>query len=119
MSRACIIEQALNAGDRTLSMRSRTTCDRRMFIPDDPLFNLQWNLSLIEMERAWDISPAAGGSVTIAVIDSGLAFKDTRINFKADEFSLRGVSVPALGTVTVPFSAAFDIVSRRPHRCAF
>ena len=81
-----------------------------LFIPDDPLFNLQWNLSLMGMERAWDINPAAGESVTVAVIDSGLALRDTQITFKAEEFSL-GSSFPALGTVSVPFAAAFDIVS--------
>ena len=82
-----------------------------LFTPDDPLFNLQWNPSLMGMERAWDISPAAGESVTVAVIDSGLALQDTQITFNAEEFSLGGFSFPALGTVTVPFAAAFDIVS--------
>ena len=104
------VAQALNARP-DVEYAQPNYLRQALFIPDDPLFNLQWNLSLIEMERAWDISPAAGESVTIAVIDSGLAFKDTRINFKADEFSLRGVSFPALGTVTVPFAAASDIVS--------
>ena len=82
-----------------------------LFTPDDPLFTLQWNLQLMGMERAWDINPAAGEAVTVAVIDSGLALRDTRITFTAEEFSLGGSSFPALGTVTVPFAAAFDIVS--------
>ena len=82
-----------------------------LFTPDDPLFNLQWNLPLMGMERAWDISPGAGESVTVAVIDSGLALQDAQIMFTAEEFSLGGLSFPALGTVTVPFAAAFDIVS--------
>ena len=63
------------------------------------------------MERAWDISSAAGESVTVAVIDSGLALQDAQITFKAEEFSLGGSSFPALGQVTVPFAAAFDIVA--------
>ena len=88
-----------------------------LFIPDDPLFNLQWNLSLMGMERAWDINPAAGESVTVAVIDSGLALRDTQITFKAEEFSL-GSSFPALGTVSVPFAAAFDIRLPRSNRRA-
>ena len=82
-----------------------------LFVPDDPLFNLQWNMMQIDMGRAWDISPAAGESVTVAVIDSGLAFQDTTIEFQADAFTLRGVGFPALGTVTVPFAAAPDLVA--------
>lgn len=57
-----------------------------LFTPDDPLFNLQWNLPLMGMERAWDISAGAGESVTVAVIDSGLALQDARIMFTAEEF---------------------------------
>lgn len=103
----------------TLAMRARSDVEyaqpnylrQALFVPDDPLFNLQWNLSLVGMERAWDIGPAAGESVTVAVIDSGLALQDAQIQYQADEFTLRGSSFPALGEVTVPFAAAFDIVS--------
>ena len=82
-----------------------------LFVPDDPLFNLQWNMMQIDMGRAWDVSPAAGESVTVAVIDSGLAFQDTTIEFQVDAFTLRGLDFPALGTVTVPFAAASDLVA--------
>ena len=113
------LEPEINVETVAGAMRERTDVEyaqpnylrQALFTPDDPLFNLQWNLSLIGMERTWDISPAAGESVTVAVIDSGLAFQDTQIRFQADGFSLRGSSFPALGTVTVPFAAAFDVVS--------
>ena len=82
-----------------------------LFVPDDPLFNLQWNMMQIGLERAWDVSPAAGDSVTVAVIDSGLAFQDTAIEFQAGAFTLRGLDFPALGAVTVPFAAASDLVA--------
>ena len=82
-----------------------------LFVPNDPFFNLQWNMMQIEMQRAWDVSPAAGDSVTVAVIDSGLAFQDTTIEFQADAFTLRGIDFPALGAVIVPFASASDLVA--------
>ncbi len=113
------LEPALDVEAAASQIRTRSDVEyaqpnylrQALFVPDDPLFNLQWNLQLMGMERAWDISPAAGEAVTVAVIDSGLALRDARITFRAEEFSLGGSSFPALGTVTVPFAAAFDIVS--------
>jgi hypothetical protein len=32
------------------------------------------------MERAWDIGRGVGGTVTVAVLDSGVAFADVRID---------------------------------------
>ena len=83
-----------------------------MFVPDDPFFNLQWNLMQIGMERAWDINLGANDDVTVAVIDSGLAFENALIEFQAAEFTLDGLDYPALGNVTVPFTPAFDLVGR-------
>ena len=82
-----------------------------LFVPDDPFFNLQWNLTQIGLERAWDVNPGAEASVTVAVIDSGMAFEDVLIEYEADAFTLEGVDYPALGPVEVPFSAAGDLVS--------
>ena len=51
-----------------------------MFTPNDPLYAAnQWNLPMIDLERAWDIQPAAGSSITVAVVDSGLAYQDAMI----------------------------------------
>src|SRR5262249_42476102 len=45
------------------------------FVPNDPLYRpMQWNLTLIDMERAWEIQPQAGSSITVAVIDTGVAY---------------------------------------------
>ena len=82
-----------------------------LFVPDDPFFNLQWNLTQIGLERAWDVNPGAEASVTVAVIDSGLAFEDVLIDYEADVFTFEGVDYPALGPVEVPFAAAGDLVS--------
>ncbi len=48
------------------------------FVPNDTFYaKYQWNLPLIDMERAWDIQPQAGSSITVAVIDTGVAFTST------------------------------------------
>ncbi len=40
------------------------------FTPNDPAFAVQWHLTQIKVERAWDISTGEG--VTVAVLDSGV-----------------------------------------------
>src|SRR5438094_2397255 len=84
-----------------------------MFVPNDPLYKSnQWNLPLLGREPAWDIQPAAGSAITVAVLDSGLAYLDRtlRVNLPAfrDEF---GVRYPALGPQTIPYSAARQVVA--------
>ncbi len=44
------------------------------FVPNDPQFKAQWNLQLIGMPDAWEVS--AGEGVTVAVIDTGIAYED-------------------------------------------
>ena len=45
------------------------------FVPNDRLYDeMQWNLPLINMERAWDIQPQAGSAITVAVLDTGVAY---------------------------------------------
>jgi serine protease len=82
------------------------------FVPNDPLYStMQWNLPMLNLERAWDIQPQAGSSITVAVLDTGMAFRDLTIsaNLPAfrDEF---GTRYPALGPVTIPYSAAPQLV---------
>ena len=38
------------------------------------LYQFQWNLQQLELERAWDINTGAGSAVVVAVIDSGVAY---------------------------------------------
>lgn len=80
--------------------------------PNDPLYDmLQWNLPLINLERAWDIQPAAGSRIIVAVLDTGLAFRDATITATLPAFPSGGVLYPALGRVTIPYSAARQVVS--------
>ncbi len=77
------------------------------FVPNDPLYRtLQWNLPLIDMERAWDIQAQAGSTITVAVIDTGVAYANATLVATIPAFSLDGVLYPRLGVQTIPFSAA-------------
>jgi serine protease len=84
-----------------------------MFVPNDPLYTQQWNFPAIDMEKAWDLNPGATSSIVVAVVDSGVAYRDAvlRRNVPAWRGS-NGVTVfnfPALGVIDIPFAAAPDI----------
>jgi len=82
------------------------------FVPNDPLYTRQWNYPTIDMERAWDINPGATSSVTVAVLDSGVAYRPALMRYNAS-FPFRatpgGPVLPALGLIDVPFAAAPDL----------
>ena len=83
---------------------------RPLFRPNDPLYGLQWNFASIEMERAWDINPGSSTSVTVAVLDTGIAYKN--VSFQLIQFrpqTIEGVVYPALGTVNLSFAAAPEL----------
>jgi len=83
-----------------------------LFVPNDPLYaTQQWNLPLINLEKAWDIQPQAGSSITVAVIDTGMAYENATITTTLGAFRSNGVNYPALGRVTIPYSAAPQLVS--------
>jgi serine protease len=42
--------------------------------PDDPAFAKQWNLPLIQIPDAWEVSKGKGA--TVALLDTGVAFED-------------------------------------------
>ena len=81
------------------------------FVPNDPDYaRLQWNLPLINMERAWEIQPQAASTVTVAVVDTGMAYRAATLTANIPAFTNRGVRYPALGTQTIPFAAAPQLV---------
>jgi serine protease len=85
----------------------------KLFVPNDQFYRqAQWNMPLIDMERAWDIQGAAGSAITVAVLDSGLAFENKVIRFRGAAFEDDlGILHPALGTVDIPFAAAPDLIT--------
>jgi serine protease len=91
------------------------------FVPNDPLYKPgpdwggQWNLPLIGLEQAWDIQPQAGSNITVAVLDTGMAYMNATLTPTIQGFvDDHGVQYPALGPMTVPYSAATQLV--RPER---
>jgi serine protease len=83
------------------------------FVPNDPLYStMQWNLPMLNLERAWDIQPQAGSTITVAVLDTGVAYQNLTITATIpafrDEF---GTRYPPLGRVTIPYAAAPQLVS--------
>ncbi|MBI4265927.1 MAG: S8 family serine peptidase [Acidobacteria bacterium] len=80
------------------------------FVPNDPLYSRQWNFPALDMERAWDINPGATSAITVAVIDSGVAFRSGLFRFNARAFRIvNGPTFPSLGSVDVPFAAAPEL----------
>jgi serine protease len=70
-------------------------------VPDDPQFEAQWSFRMIGAPEAWD--HATGKGVTVAVIDTGVAFEDYK-RFKKVE-DLRGTQ----------FATGYDFVNDTDH----
>lgn len=88
-----------------------------LFVPNDPYFNQQWNLAILNMTQAWDINRGAGDTVIAAVIDTGVALFDGHIEFEASAVTIDDVlDYPALGALRIPFAAAPDLAG--PDRFA-
>ena len=80
---------------------------RLTLTPNDPGFGpRQWNLSAIDMPRAWDINPGGSNTITVAVIDSGI----TTI---ARSFVFQTWNGRATQNVTVPFGVSPDFAAKR------
>jgi serine protease len=74
--------------------------------PNDPSFGRQWNFSVLDFPRAWDINPGANASTVVAVLDSGV----TTVNqtFAATVWTGR-----AFQTIAVPFAISPDLAAGR------
>ena len=79
------------------------------FRPNDPMYDLQWNLPAIDMERAWDINPGGASSIVVAVVDTGVAYRSGIFRYTAGAFRFGGVVFPALGPLDVSFGLAPDL----------
>jgi serine protease len=82
-----------------------------MLTPNDPLYALrQWNFPMLNLQPAWDIQPAAGSDITVAVIDTGMAYRGATFTANLPSFELDTDTYPALGPVTIPYAAANQLV---------
>jgi serine protease len=80
--------------------------------PNDTLYPSQWNFPAIDMERAWDIQPGASSDIVVAVLDSGMAFRNITVRYNSRfsfQLTSNGPIHPALGPVDVPFAAAPEL----------
>jgi serine protease len=85
---------------------------RTMIKPNDPLYaTAQWNLPYLNLEPAWDIQPAAGSDIIVAVIDSGIAYRSATIVANIPGFSAGPLVYPPLNNVAIPFAAADQLVN--------
>jgi len=86
--------------------------NHKMFRPNDPLYANQWAFPALDMERAWDIQPGASSDVIVAVLDTGVAFRNGVFRYNS-RFPFRltagGPVYPALGLIDVPFAAAPEL----------
>ncbi|HEY0882260.1 MAG TPA: S8 family serine peptidase, partial [Archangium sp.] len=71
------------------------------FVPNDPRYAEQWNLRLINMEKAWEVTRGKG--VVVAVLDTGIAWENH------DDFA----QVPDLGGQR--FQEGWDFVNDDQH----
>ena len=58
--------------------------DDNRWRPNDPRYNEQWNFRMVHAEEAWGLSRGKG--ITVAVIDTGVAYADTRRGAIARDF---------------------------------
>jgi len=87
---------------------------RPMFVPNDTLYSRQWNFPQIDLERAWDINRGGAANVTVAIVDTGIAFRSGTMRYNARAWRRAdGVSFPALGPIDVPFAAAPELGADR------
>lgn len=71
------------------------------FVPNDPMFDQQWNFKMINMPKAWEQTHGKG--VVVAVLDTGIAYEDH------DDFR----TVPDLKGVK--FTEGYDFVNKDRH----
>jgi serine protease len=64
---------------------------------------------MINLEQAWDINQGATSAVIVAVLDTGVAYRDAFLEFTAGGFVDTGGYYPPLGRISVPFAAAPEL----------
>jgi serine protease len=75
--------------------------------PNDPGFaQRQWNMTALDMPRAWDINPGANDTIVAAIVDTGI----TSI---ARSYTFQTWNGRATQTVVVPFTMNPDIKAAR------
>lgn len=91
-----VVTAAVSPGDedaaveRVQGMRGVQAAGRQYryqasFVPNDPLYEKQWNLRMVNAEAAWKTTRGKG--VTVAVIDTGVAIEDDHRCYRCRDFA--------------------------------
>jgi len=75
--------------------------------PNDPEFPNQWSLNKIKAPEAWDISPGGDSSVTVAVVDTGVAYESYS--------DVRGTYAKATDFTGTTFVSGYDFINNDAH----
>ncbi len=78
---------------------------QNFFTPNDPMYDKQWNMSMLHMEDAWEL--ADGKGAVVAVIDTGVAYE----NYKDKRGTYH--RVPDLAETT--FVQGYDFIDNDEH----
>ena len=65
--------------------------------PNDPLYTNQWNFPAIGMEEAWDINPGSSSTITVAVLDTGVAYTNAIYEFTGTSVHAERRALPGPG----------------------
>ena len=76
---------------------------RALWTPNDPRYPEQWHFPQIQVPSAWDIEPGGNAGVTVAVLDTGVAYEDYGPYLQAPDLA---------GTTFVP---GYDFVNGDDH----
>ena len=74
--------------------------------PNDPGFATQWNLTALDMPRAWDLSPGGTPDIVVAVIDNGM----TTVT---ETFTMPTWTGSQIQPISVPFATNPDLPTGR------
>jgi len=77
--------------------------------PNDAQYSRQWNFPAIHLDRAWDINRGASSAVIVAVLDTGVAYRNATLNVTTVPLIIGGRLVRL--SATVPFAAAPDLIT--------
>ncbi len=104
-----VVSEVLRVVSRegTVSYSQANYIQRAVLTPDDPEFPNQWSLTKIKAAQAWDISPGGSAEVTVAVIDTGVAYENY-----ADA---KGTYAQATDFGGTTFTAGYDFINHDSH----
>lgn len=89
------------AGDPNVEAAEPNQIYRALMVPNDPMWEQQWSFRMVDAPSAWD--HADGSGVTVAVIDTGVAYEDFQSFKRVEDLA---------GTAFVP---GYDFVSDDDH----